>query len=303
MDCSALILAGGLGTRLRPFSDRSPKPMLPLLGTPLLGHVVRSLDRAGIGEMTILGHHRFRQIEEHFQANRCRGGARLDLVAMDALKGTAHALTALKQPRENVLVYYGDIVLDRRFPWAQFLQAHGSSAADVTMLYKRVADARTYGVLDLRDGRITGLREKPFLGAAAAVPGEINGAVYLLGRRAVARTLELVRDVADPGNTKNDFIRNIFPRLLEGGLVFHGFDLGTGYWMSVDSPGQYRQIFLDYLDGRLELEIGRSYSEIDAEGSWGYAPFLNGLVSLIKPAAAPDPDRAALLRGLLACQR
>jgi len=316
MSCAALILAGGRGTRLKPYTDIFPKPLLPLLGTPLIGRAVNSLCESGITEINIVGHYNFQAIEDYFKANQAPTGVNLNLAGMDRLRGTAYTLKSLKNPPETVIVYYGDIVLDRRFSWQQFLQAHGSNSADVTILYKRAADVRTYGVLDLQDGMVARIREKPFLGWPDAVAGNINGAVYLLSRRTVEHAVELLEDVDDPDNTKNDFMRNIFPLLLTEGFTIKGFDLGDGFWISIDHPEHYRQVFLDYLRGALDLEITRSYEEIDAAGSWGHGPFLRELgekdllppfreyfSSAFRPAAQSRDkrflDRLALLRNLL----
>ena len=316
MSFEAIILAAGAGNRLKSYTKNSPKPMLPVLGTPLLEHAVNSLRGSGINKITIAGHNNFSVIEDHFRISPAYAGADLNLVKMDRLRGTAYALKSLKDSSENVLVYYGDIVLNHDFPWRQFFQAHESGSADVTILYKRVADARTCGVLNLQGDQITGIREKPFLGFPEAVPGNINAAVYLLNRRAVERAVKLIRDVDDPANTKNDFMRNVFPQLLAEGFSLKGFDLGKGYWMSVDRPEQYRQIFLDYLRGKLRLEVARSYEDIDAAGSWGYKPFLRqlGENNLLPPfreyfssafrqaVQSRDKqflDRLALLRNLL----
>lgn len=277
MSFEAIIIASGLGKRLKPFTKKSPKPMLPLLGMPLMGHTVRSLMGAGVSDVNIVGHKNTGLIAHHFGSNPAYAGAKINLARMDRLRGTAYALRFLKGSDKNVIVCYGDVVLDNGFPWQQFLQSHESRGADVTILYKQVADARTGGVLDLKGDRIERIREKPFLGSPEAVPGNLNAAVYLLSPRAARRTGEIIREVEDPENTKNDFVKNVFPQLLEEGFSFYGFDLGDGYWMSVDRPEQYRQIFLDYLRGELHIEIARSYAEIGADGSWGYKPFLQDI--------------------------
>jgi len=280
LDIKAVFLASGAGKRFLPFTADRPKQMVPLLGKPLLEHAVQALRQAGIRDMRFSLCSQAQAVEAHFR-KIALAGANLEFQKLDVLRGTAYSFKGLESYRGNVLVYYGDVVMDSNFPWTNYFEAHARSQADVTMLYKRSPDVRTCGVLNLAgDDKIVGLREKPFAAAAQPVAGDFSAAVYLFSSRTVRRVCELLRDSPDPENNINDFMKNIFPRLLRENFRFTGFDLGSGYWMSVDRPEQYRQLFVDYYSGRLKLDVDPQIRKWIGDPSWGYRPFLEPLADL-----------------------
>jgi NDP-sugar pyrophosphorylase family protein len=272
MDLKAVFLASGAGKRFFPFTANQPKQMVPLLGKPLLEHAVQSLHQAGVRNMRFSLCAQAQAVETYFRKTAL-AGTNLEFQATDTLRGTAYSLKGLDNHSRNVLVYYGDVVMDSDFPWPKLFASHSSSRADVTMVYKQSPDVRTCGVVTLKGERIVGLREKPFAASAVPVAGAFNAAVYLLSSGAVRRVCELLRYGPDPENNINDFMRNIFPRMLGEGYRFSGFDMGNGYWASIDRPEQYRQLFLDYYSGGLKLNADPQIKD----ERWGYRPFLQGI--------------------------
>ena len=278
-DLKAVLIASGAGKRFLPFSANRPKQMVPLLGRPLLEHAVQALYQAGVRDMRFSLGPQALLIEAHFR-KIALAGANLEFQKLDVLRGTAYSLKGLESYYGNVLVYYGDVVMDSNFPWTNYFEAHARSQADVTMIYKRSPDVRTCGVLTLDGHKIVGLREKPFAAAVQPVAGDFSAAVYLFSSRTVRRVCELLRNSPDPENNINDFMKNIFPRLLGEGYRFSGFDLGNGYWLSVDRPEQYRQLFLDHYSGKLKLDVGPQARGLIGDPRWGYRPFLEPLADL-----------------------
>ncbi|MBN3033697.1 MAG: nucleotidyltransferase family protein [Candidatus Saganbacteria bacterium] len=275
----AVFLAAGVGTRFVPFTQDRPKMMVPLLGKPLLQHAVDSLWAAGIRQMEFALSANARAVEEHFR-RLALPAATLTFQSSDTLRGTAYCLKASENYPGSVLVYYGDIVLDGDFLWPNFFTAHQRAQADVSIAYKRSADVRSCGVITLAGDRITAVAEKPYLNSPTPVAGALNAAIYLLSSRAVKRVCALLSSDPDPENKINDFMRNIFPRLLTEGYRFAGFDVGDGYWVSVDQPEQYRQLFTDYYAGKLKLNVEPQARQRVADPSWGYQPFLEPIETL-----------------------
>jgi NDP-sugar pyrophosphorylase family protein len=279
LDLKAVFLASGAGKRFLPFTANQPKQMVSLLGRPLLEHAVRTLHQAGVRDMRFSLCSHAQAVEAHFR-KIALAGANLEFQKLDVLRGTAYSLKGLENYRGNVLVYYGDGVMGCDFPWTNYFEAHARSQADVTMIYKWSPDVRTCRVLTLDGNKIVGLREKPFAAAAQPIAGDFSAAVYLLSSRTVRRVCELLRNSPDPENNINDFMKNIFPRLLQESYRFAGFDLGSGYWMSVDRPEQYRQLFVDYYSGKLKLDVEPQVRELIGDPRWGYRPFLEPLAGL-----------------------
>lgn len=275
MKTQALILASGLGARLKPYTSTQPKQMLPVAGTPLMGHIAKTLIKSGITDIAFALYAFPEIIQRHFGSSPEYTGATFKYLTETCLRGTAYSLKHFRGTENPVLVVYGDLVLDRSFPWTKFIGDHLASKANVSILYKSVLDARTCGVIELEGPRITGLREKPFLGRPEPVAGKINAAVYLLSPNVIDEVCQVIQEMEDTANNINDYMKNVFPYLLEKGYLFHGFDLAEGYWISVDRPEHYQKVYADYLSGKLRLATASHYSDITSTADLWHAPLLS----------------------------
>lgn len=159
----AIILAGGLGTRLRPYSFVLPKPLMPLGDAepmPILEVVLRQLGRFGFRDVTIITGY-LTELIEAFCGNGARFGNRISYRRETTPLGTAGGLTLIDRPREPVLVLNGDILTTLDF--AAMYQFHESCKASATIAsYPREVKI-DFGVLDFGDDPtlLTGYREKP----------------------------------------------------------------------------------------------------------------------------------------------
>jgi len=171
----AIILAGGLGTRLRSVVADVPKPMAPVAGRPFLAYVLDALDAGGFETAILAVGYRSESIRAYFGERHL--GLRLRYSTEDEPLGTGGAIRlALEQASApEVFVVNGDtyLLLDYRAMRA----AHRRSGASLTVAVQRVADVARYGALDVEDGRIRGFFEKGRAGR-----GLINAGVYLLSR-------------------------------------------------------------------------------------------------------------------------
>ncbi|MBI3154364.1 MAG: nucleotidyltransferase family protein [Burkholderiales bacterium] len=179
----AIVLAGGLGTRLRSAVPDLPKPMAPVAGRPFLAWILDQLEGAGFARAVLAVGYRHEAIRDHFGDRH--GALALRYSVEDRPLGTGGALRlACDQAYDQaddpagddaIFVLNGDtfVELDHRAMRA----AHGAAGAALSIAVHRVDDTARYGALELRDGRVCGFIEKGRRG-----PGWINAGVYLLAR-------------------------------------------------------------------------------------------------------------------------
>jgi mannose-1-phosphate guanylyltransferase len=233
----AMVLAAGLGTRLRPLTYEITKPMVPVLDRPVMEHIVELLDRHGFDEVIANLHYFPDSIREYF-------GERLSYRYEEQLLGTAGGVRGCADffGDEPFLVISGDALTD--IDLGAFLARHRQAAGIATLAVKKVADTREYGVvLHDRDGRITGFQEKPAPEEALSDLG--NCGIYMFDPR--------IFDYF-PERPFVDWAQDVFPALLENDVPFHIHELRE-YWNDVGSLTELRQGTFDALRGELRLQI------------------------------------------------
>jgi mannose-1-phosphate guanylyltransferase len=233
----AMVLAAGLGTRLRPLTYEITKPMVPVLDRPVMAHILDLLDRHGCEEVIANLHYFPDTIREHF-------GERLEYRFEQELLGTAGGVRACADffGDEPFLVISGDALTD--IDLRAFIDRHHSSGGIATLAVKQVADTREYGVvLHDQGGRITGFQEKPEPAEALSDLG--NCGIYIFDP-----------SVFDyfPDRPFVDWANDVFPTLLANDVPFHIHEVRE-YWNDVGSLAELRQGTFDALEGRLRLEI------------------------------------------------
>lgn len=171
----AIVLAGGLGTRLAGRLKGVPKPMAPIAGRPFLEILLTQLQRAGCTRAVLSVGHLHEVIEQHFGAEF--RGMKVDYALEEAPLGTGGAIrAALRHGRENaILVLNGDTFLDADY--AAMLRFHAAQAAAMTMAVTHRDNIARYGGVLVTNGRITGFEEKGQTG-----PGWINAGAYVIDR-------------------------------------------------------------------------------------------------------------------------
>lgn len=174
----AIILAGGLGTRLRSVAPDMPKPMAPVAGRPFLDHLLSYLEGQGIEEAVLSVGHLREQIISHY--GDCSGKIRITYAIEETPLGTGGALMlALSLASQSpVFVVNGDTWLE--LDYRAMHAAHMSAGALISVAAKPMDDAARYGRLRIEAGRITGFEAR-----GSAGPGVINAGVYLVDREAL----------------------------------------------------------------------------------------------------------------------
>lgn len=171
----AVILAGGLGTRLRSVVPDLPKPMAPVAGKPFLAWVLEDLRRQGIRRAVLAVGYRWESIRDYFGATHA--GLALDYSVETDPLGTGGAIRQAldMSSAEHVFVVNGDTYLE--LDYAALMQAHLAAGVPLSLTACALDDVGRYGALEILDNRVTGFLEKGRQG-----PGRINGGIYLLRR-------------------------------------------------------------------------------------------------------------------------
>lgn len=209
----AVLLVGGMGTRLRPLTYRIPKPLVPVMGKPLIMHVIDSLPKE-VDEVIIPMSYKKRAMEEYLLKNR--PSRRITLVDEPEPMGTGGAVKNVEDHIDGqFLVVNGDSISSLDI--AKFIEFHRSKRAFATISLWPVEDPTPYGVVDLdADKRIRQFQEKPK--REEAFSNLINAGVYALERE--------ILDHIGKGFVSME--REVFPKILDRGMYGMEFD---GYWI------------------------------------------------------------------------
>jgi mannose-1-phosphate guanylyltransferase len=237
---SALILAGGLGTRLRPLTYSRPKHLLPIANRPHISHVLDLLERHGIDEVVLLTSY----LAEAFAATRAEAEARgmtVHVTHEAEPLGTAGALKNAESlvGDETFLAFNGDVLTDCDL--GEVLRFHRAKNAVGTILLTPVEDPSIYGVVTTDENdEVTGFVEKPPRDEAPT--NLINAGVYVFEPEALERI---------PQGVVSSSERELFPDLVaaRAGLYALATD---AYWMDIGTPEKYLGANLDALAGRFK---------------------------------------------------
>ncbi len=172
-----VVMAGGKGTRLRPYTESCPKPLVTVAGKPMLEHIIERGKLEGFQHFVIALHYLGHMIEEHF-SDGAAWGVRIDYLREESPLGTAGALSLLNpSPDHPFVVTNGDVVTDIRY--GEMLDFHDRHRAAATMAVRAHEWQHPYGVVQIKGAEIVGFEEKPI------VRSHINAGVYVLSPAAL----------------------------------------------------------------------------------------------------------------------
>ena len=224
----AVILAGGKGTRLRPFTITLPKPLVPIGDeSSVLEIVIRQLAHQGFESATLaIGH--FGELIEAYVGDGTQWGMTIDYAReVEPLGTMGPVVQVADRLPEHFLVLNGDTLTEMNY--ARLLEAHAASGAPITVATARRETRVEFGVLDVEDGRVTGFREKPSIGYTVAI------GAYALSRATLQRYPsgevlgfdQLMRDLIDRGEHPASF----------------DFD---GFWLDIGRPEDYDRANIEF---------------------------------------------------------
>jgi mannose-1-phosphate guanylyltransferase len=239
----AIVLVGGEGTRLRPLTERVPKPALTLVDRPFLAYMIEWLADHGVREVILACGFLPDVLREALAEEEERAGASIRYVAEPEPLGTAGAIRYAADRLgdgldDRFLALNGDVLTD--LDVRALLRAHEERSARATLGLYPVEDASAYGLVRRgAGGEVVEFAEK----TGRHEPGEINAGIYVLERS--------VLDLVAPGR-KVSIERDVFPRLVGEGLQALPLE---GYWMDIGTPERYLQATWDILEHRVETRV------------------------------------------------
>lgn len=232
----AIILAGGLGSRLYPITADMPKPLVPIMGKAVISHVMKRLYDVGIREAVITLSHGADEIKRYISENGAEG-LRVKFFTEDVPLGTAGgaALAAIGF-NEDMIVTGGDVLFDLDIDGA--IRYHREKSAVATVILSQRSDPCMFGsVLVGEHGEVTGFVEKP---SWRSVRGDmISSGIYIIS----PHVMDLV-----PRGEFCDFAKDILPKLIGNGLYAY---LAKGYFCDIGTPATYLAANMDACDGRI----------------------------------------------------
>ncbi len=261
-----MILAGGVGERLRPLTLRRCKPAIPFAGTlRVIDFTLMNCVASGLTEIRVLTQYRAESLERHCRQRYRRSGLQrvntLPPKGLGPYRGTADAvyknLDLLDEKPDAVLILSGDHVYHADYQ--RFVEWHLDRSADVSVLTGKVAarEASSFGVLEIDDERITRFVEKPANPFPYSRDGycSINLGVYCF------RPQFLVEQLLEDARTTSthDFGKNILPTSLEVGIVQSCplAEVSSGsYWRDVGTIDAFFEASMDVVHGNFEIDPG-----------------------------------------------
>jgi mannose-1-phosphate guanylyltransferase len=261
-----MVMAAGLGTRLRPLTYEVPKPMVPVANRPVIEHLLRLLAREGFGEV-IANLHWFPETIREPLGDGSQFGVELSYRYEEELLGTAggvrNVADFLTAGGDSFLVMAGDALTD--IDLGAMRKAHDAHDGVATIAVKRVPDPSQLGVVIIgADGRVQGFQEKPPPGEALS---DLTNCMIYMFRPEVLDYFPEAKVI--------DFALDVFPALLEHDVPFYVHEIDA-YWNDVGSIPEYLQGNLDSVTGVVRVDLagerldGSTDEESPAEmpGGW-----------------------------------
>jgi mannose-1-phosphate guanylyltransferase len=238
----AVILAGGQGTRLRPLTLARAKPVVPLLNRPFLAYQLALLAQHGVTDVILSCQYRVEDLTAALGPEI--HGVRLRYVVEAEPLGTGGGVRHAADLTAGLLfVLNGDVLTDADL--SAMLRFHDERRARVTIYLTRVADPRSYGLVETAvDGRIVRFREKPGPGEPITTD-TINAGVYLIDASLLGRM---------PADRAVSIEREFFPGLIADGTPCFGWS-ARAYWRDIGTTTAYREAQMDLLDGRVRTAL------------------------------------------------
>jgi NDP-sugar pyrophosphorylase family protein len=238
----AILLAGGKGTRLRPLTIHTPKPIVPIFDRPFLRYQLDLLKQVPeIDEAVLSLNYQPRRVEEIF-GDGTEAGLAIRYVVEPQPLGTAGAVRyAGESLHESVVVFNGDVLTE--IDLAAVIALHRERRAKATIVLTPVENPSAYGLVETDErGNVRRFLEKPAQDEITC--NTINAGIYVLEPDTFDRI---------PKDTPWSIERSFFPSLVERGEPFVAF-ISRGYWIDIGTPEKYRQVHRDIMDHRYHTE-------------------------------------------------
>lgn len=222
MTLKGIIMAGGMGTRLRPITYSIPKPLIPIAGRPCINYLMDSFYRSGVKDLIITTGYKFHSLISGVLESKHPDQNVLFSVEREPA-GTAGGVKLTENFIDGTfIVGSGDILQD--FDIAGILESHRKSRAKITIVLTEVDDPSQFGIAEVKDGAIVRFLEKPQPGKAFS--NLINTGLYIIEPEILAEI---------PAGEPYDFAKQLFPALIRKGEKINAV-VGSGSWLDTGRP-------------------------------------------------------------------
>lgn len=226
---TAVILAGGKGTRLRPFTVAIPKPLVPIADKPILEIIIIQLVKQGFHRVIITVNHQADIIMAYF-GDGGKWGIKIEYSLEDIPLGTMGPLKLLRDLPDHFLVMNGDVLSD--LDYAAFLDTHIKSGKIFSIASYRRTQKNDYGVLEINDNILTGFREKP------EVQFVVSMGIYAVSKKTTGYI------PTDQYFGFDMLMTSFLEKKIDVAIYEH-----TGYWMDIGRPEDYARADRDIEEG------------------------------------------------------
>ncbi|MBN1298782.1 MAG: NDP-sugar synthase [Actinobacteria bacterium] len=238
-----VILAGGKGTRMRPLTYITPKPMLPLVTKPFMEYFILRLKHFGINEI-ILSTGYLPDVFNTYFGNGKKFGVNIIYVTEEQPLGTCGAVKNVEKyiGNETFLVFNGDILTSLNLK--NMISFHKSKKADITISLSPVEDPTSYGLVPIdKNGKVKDFLEKPSMEEINT--NLINAGTYIIEPHILGHV---------PEGENYSFERELFPKVLKLGYKIFGY-ASNDYWLDVGTPEKYMTAHYDILDRKVAFNF------------------------------------------------
>ena len=240
MKISAILLVGGMGSRLMPLTSNTPKPMLEVAGVPFTEHQIRKAAQSGISEIILATSYKAELFEPYF-GNGEKFGIKIKYAVESSALGTGGGIRNAAKYLDKcdlVVIFNGDVLSAHDL--TSQINFHQKNKADVSLYLTTVLDARAYGCVELSsESRVTTFLEK----MDNPVSNLINAGCYIFNP-------EVIEQI--PADQVVSIERESFPALLSSGAKLFGY-LDNSYWLDIGTPAAL-------VKGSADLIMGKIYS-------------------------------------------
>lgn len=247
MKTGAILLVGGMGTRLLPLTLKTPKPMLQVAGVPFTEHQIRKAADAGVSEIVLATSYKAELFEPYF-GNGEKFGIKIKYAVEKTALGTGGGIrnaAAALDKCDQVVVFNGDVLSGHDLS-AQ-LDFHRKNNAEITLYLTKVLDARAFGCVELAaNDQVKTFLEK----MENPVSNLINAGCYIFNRQVIEKI---------PANQVVSVERQTFPELLAAGISVFGY-LDNSYWLDIGTPAALVKASADLITGQIKSSATPKHS-------------------------------------------
>lgn len=242
----AIILAAGVGSRLAPLTNSIPKPLAPILGIPVMEHIVNLCKKHGFTELCANTHIKADEMEKYFCEPEKNFGVSLNLVYEKDLTGVGGGIRSCKKylTDQTVLIIMGDAITDADLSY--LYKKHIENKCAITIGIMEIEDTSQFGViLTDENDKVISFQEKP--SAQEAKSNLANTGIYLFDQA-------ILKNMPSPSECPfYDVAKDLFPSVMSANIPIQAIKI-NGYWADIGTIKQYKTTLSDVIEGKVKID-------------------------------------------------